>query len=181
MMETLTAIRRAGVDIIVTYYARQAARTLQSREEAIKSRKLFEQARQILPGGVDSPVRAFQSVGGIPLFIRRASRHHRGRRRQPLHRLRDVLGPLIHGHAPSRLVKAIAEGGAARHELRAQSARAPARGTGARARAVDGTRALRQFRHRGGDERGAARAHSPAATRSSSSPAVITATRTASW
>ena len=36
----------------------------------------------------------------------------------------------------------------------AQSARAPARGTGARARAVDGTRALRQFRHRGGDERG---------------------------
>ncbi|MDR3611162.1 MAG: glutamate-1-semialdehyde 2,1-aminomutase [Ignavibacteriaceae bacterium] len=34
-----------------------------------KSKKLFEQARQIIPGGVNSPVRAFKSVGGNPLFI----------------------------------------------------------------------------------------------------------------
>jgi glutamate-1-semialdehyde 2,1-aminomutase len=34
-----------------------------------KSRKLFEQAKKYIPGGVNSPVRAFKSVGGDPLFI----------------------------------------------------------------------------------------------------------------
>ena len=38
----------------------------------VRSRTLFERARQILPGGVDSPVRAFHAVGGVPLFVRRA-------------------------------------------------------------------------------------------------------------
>ena len=38
-----------------------------------RSRLLFTRAQQILPGGVDSPVRAFKSVGASPLFIRRAS------------------------------------------------------------------------------------------------------------
>ena len=37
-----------------------------------RSRKLFSRAQRILPGGVDSPVRAFKSVGGTPLFIERA-------------------------------------------------------------------------------------------------------------
>ena len=74
------------------------------------SKKLFDRARQILPGGVDSPVRAFQAVGGAPLFVARASGA----------RLRDVdgntfidyvmsWGPLIHGHAPKGLVKAVAD------------------------------------------------------------------------
>jgi glutamate-1-semialdehyde 2,1-aminomutase len=36
------------------------------------SRKLFERARETIPGGVNSPVRAFGSVGGDPLFIVRA-------------------------------------------------------------------------------------------------------------
>jgi glutamate-1-semialdehyde 2,1-aminomutase len=73
------------------------------------SRALFDRARQILPGGVDSPVRAFQAVGGAPLFIKRASGA----------RLTDVdgntfidyvmsWGPAIHGHAPAGQVKAIA-------------------------------------------------------------------------
>jgi glutamate-1-semialdehyde 2,1-aminomutase len=72
------------------------------------SRNLFARACQILPGGVDSPVRAFTAVGGAPLFIRRASGA----------RLYDVdgnafidyvmsWGPLIHGHAPRGLVKAL--------------------------------------------------------------------------
>jgi glutamate-1-semialdehyde 2,1-aminomutase len=72
------------------------------------SRKLFARAVGILPGGVDSPVRAFTAVGGSPLFIRRAYGV----------RLEDVdgntfidyvmsWGPLIHGHAPAGLVKAI--------------------------------------------------------------------------
>lgn len=34
-----------------------------------KSERLFERARQIFPGGVNSPVRAFRSVGGVPRFI----------------------------------------------------------------------------------------------------------------
>jgi glutamate-1-semialdehyde 2,1-aminomutase len=74
-----------------------------------RSRSLFARATKILPGGVDSPVRAFAAVGASPLFIRRASGC----------RLEDVdgntfidyvmsWGPLIHGHAPRGLVKAIA-------------------------------------------------------------------------
>jgi glutamate-1-semialdehyde 2,1-aminomutase len=73
-----------------------------------KSARLFSHALKILPGGVDSPVRAFKSVGSSPLFIRRA----RGAR------LYDVdgnayidyvmsWGPLIHGHAPRGLIKAL--------------------------------------------------------------------------
>ncbi|WP_375585230.1 glutamate-1-semialdehyde 2,1-aminomutase [Cyclobacterium xiamenense] len=37
-----------------------------------KSKRLFEQAKQSIPGGVNSPVRAFKAVGGNPLFIARA-------------------------------------------------------------------------------------------------------------
>jgi glutamate-1-semialdehyde 2,1-aminomutase len=35
------------------------------------SEKMFAAASRILPGGVDSPVRAFKSVGGTPLFVTR--------------------------------------------------------------------------------------------------------------
>ncbi len=38
-----------------------------------ESARLFERARRHIPGGVNSPVRAFKSVGGEPLFIERAS------------------------------------------------------------------------------------------------------------
>jgi glutamate-1-semialdehyde 2,1-aminomutase len=66
-----------------------------------KSQKLFARALGVLPGGVDSPVRAFQAVGGEPLFIRRAS----GARIEDAdgNRFIDYVmswGPLIHGHAP---------------------------------------------------------------------------------
>ncbi|MFO7340483.1 MAG: aspartate aminotransferase family protein, partial [Lysobacteraceae bacterium] len=37
-----------------------------------RSHALFERARQLLPGGVNSPVRAFKSVGGEPFFVQRA-------------------------------------------------------------------------------------------------------------
>jgi len=74
-----------------------------------RSQRLFARAQTLLPGGVDSPVRAFKSVGGSPLFIARASGAT----------LVDVdgnkyidyvmsWGPLIHGHAPKGLTKAIA-------------------------------------------------------------------------
>jgi len=74
-----------------------------------RSRSLFFRAQQILPGGVDSPVRAFKAVGASPLFIARASGAH----------IQDVdgntfidyvmsWGPLIHGHAPRGLTTALA-------------------------------------------------------------------------
>lgn len=37
------------------------------------SKALFEQAQRYIPGGVNSPVRAFRGVGGEPIFIERAS------------------------------------------------------------------------------------------------------------
>jgi len=74
-----------------------------------RSKKLFAEAVQVLPGGVDSPVRAFKSVGGSPLFIARAS----GATIEDVdgNEFIDYVmswGPLIHGHAPRGLVKAIA-------------------------------------------------------------------------
>ena len=38
-----------------------------------RSRELFERARRVIPGGVDSPVRAFGAVGGVPPFIERGA------------------------------------------------------------------------------------------------------------
>jgi glutamate-1-semialdehyde 2,1-aminomutase len=74
-----------------------------------KSTRLFSRAQNILPGGVDSPVRAFKAVGATPLFIRRAA----GSRIEDVdgNRYIDYVmswGPLIHGHAPPGLVKALA-------------------------------------------------------------------------
>jgi glutamate-1-semialdehyde 2,1-aminomutase len=73
-----------------------------------KSQRLFARAVDVLPGGVDSPVRAFKSVGGTPLFIKRAW----GSTIEDVDGNRYVdyvmsWGPLIHGHAPKGLVKAI--------------------------------------------------------------------------
>ena len=75
---------------------------------APESTRLFNRARRVLPGGVNSPVRAFGAVGGRPPFVERA----RGAR------LYDVdgrsyidyvmsWGPLIHGHAPPDLTRAL--------------------------------------------------------------------------
>ena len=38
------------------------------------SQGLFERAKKVIPGGVNSPVRAFRSVGGEPVFVSRAER-----------------------------------------------------------------------------------------------------------
>ena len=73
-----------------------------------KSVELFQEAQKLLPGGVDSPVRAFRAVGGQPLFIERGEGPY----------LFDVdgnryidyvlsWGPLIAGHAHPDVVQAI--------------------------------------------------------------------------
>ncbi len=75
-----------------------------------KSQQLFERAQQSIPGGVNSPVRAFKSVGGTPLFIQKAKGPY----------LYDVdgrqyidyiasWGPMILGHAWQPGVRAIQE------------------------------------------------------------------------
>ena len=73
-----------------------------------RSSRLFSRALGILPGGVDSPVRAFKAVDASPLFIRRAS----GAYIEDVdgNRFVDYVmswGPLIHGHAPKGLIKAL--------------------------------------------------------------------------
>ena len=77
-------------------------------KQPTKSRRLFAQASAILPGGVDSPVRAFKSVGATPLFITNAA----GSKIDDAdgNRYIDYVmswGPLIHGHAPRGLIRAI--------------------------------------------------------------------------
>jgi len=73
-----------------------------------QSQALFERAARVIPGGVNSPVRAFKSVGGSPLFIRKAYGS----------RLVDVdgneyldyvgsWGPMICGHAHPRVLAAV--------------------------------------------------------------------------
>ena len=75
-----------------------------------RSKRLFARALEILPGGVNSPVRAFKAVGGTPHFIARATGA----------RITDIdgntfidyvgsWGPMIHGHAPRGLVRALAK------------------------------------------------------------------------
>jgi glutamate-1-semialdehyde 2,1-aminomutase len=73
------------------------------------SKRLFEEAQRYLPGGVDSPVRAFKAVGGgTPLFIKRSQ----GSRLydEDGNEFIDYVGswgPLILGHAHPLVVKAI--------------------------------------------------------------------------
>jgi glutamate-1-semialdehyde 2,1-aminomutase len=79
------------------------------RSRYARSEKLFAAASRILPGGVDSPVRAFKAVGASPLFIVRG----RGATIEDVdgHKYIDYVmswGPLIHGHAPKGLLKILA-------------------------------------------------------------------------
>jgi len=73
-----------------------------------KSIELFQKAQQLLPGGVDSPVRAFKAVGGQPLFIERGEGPYvydvDGNRY-----IDYVLswGPLITGHSHPKVVEAV--------------------------------------------------------------------------
>jgi glutamate-1-semialdehyde 2,1-aminomutase len=75
-----------------------------------KSKQLFERAKQVIPGGVNSPVRAFKAVGGNPLFIARGAGC----------RIVDVdgseyidyvgsWGPLILGHCHPEVIEALVQ------------------------------------------------------------------------
>ncbi|WP_088655465.1 glutamate-1-semialdehyde 2,1-aminomutase [Geofilum rhodophaeum] len=78
-----------------------------------KSRAAFEKAQKLIPGGVNSPVRAFKSVGGDPLFIDRA----KGARVWDLDGNSYVdfvasWGPMILGHAREEIVQAVQQAAA---------------------------------------------------------------------
>ncbi|MEN9297970.1 MAG: glutamate-semialdehyde--aminomutase [Bacteroidota bacterium] len=75
-----------------------------------KSISLFERAQQSIPGGVNSPVRAFKSVGGTPIFIEKAKGAYLYD--ADGNRYIDYIaswGPMILGHAYEPVVKAIQE------------------------------------------------------------------------
>ena len=72
------------------------------------NRELFERAQRVMPGGVNSPVRSFRSVGGTPYFVARASGPFvwdvEGRRYIDYV---QSYGPGILGHAPPDVVAAV--------------------------------------------------------------------------
>ncbi len=74
------------------------------------NRSLFARAQQVMPGGVNSPVRSFRSVGGIPYFVDRAEGAYvwdvEGRRYIDYV---QSYGPGIVGHAHPDVVKAVHE------------------------------------------------------------------------
>jgi glutamate-1-semialdehyde 2,1-aminomutase len=83
-------------------------------EDAPVSQALFDRAKAIVPGGVNSPVRAFRAVGGTPRFMARGA--------GPWlfdaddRRYVDLVcswGPLIHGHAHPEIVAAVQRAAAA--------------------------------------------------------------------
>lgn len=78
--------------------------------DAPRSRSLLERAVRVIPGGVNSPVRAFRGVGGSPVFIRRAEGPHVWD--ADGHRYIDYVGswgPMLFGHAHPRILDAVRE------------------------------------------------------------------------
>ena len=69
---------------------------------------LFEHAQQHIPGGVNSPVRAFRSVGGDPVFVKRAQGAYFWDESDK--RYIDYVGswgPMILGHAHPAVIEAV--------------------------------------------------------------------------
>ena len=65
-----------------------------------RSKYLFNRAQEVIPGGVNSPVRAFKAVGGQPLFIKEAKGAYMVDADD--NRYIDLInswGPMILGHA----------------------------------------------------------------------------------
>ena len=73
-----------------------------------KNQALFERAKKVIPGGVNSPVRSFSSVGGIPYFVRNAEGPYVWD--EEGHRYIDYVqsyGPMILGHSHPAVIEAI--------------------------------------------------------------------------
>src|SRR5579863_1253633 len=108
---------------------------------------LYQEACKYIPGGVNSPVRAFRGVGGEPIFFRKAAGAYLtaadGRR------YLDYVGswgPMILGHAHPQVIEAVQAVAADRNRDRAGAPRD-------RTHALPGSGALREFGHGGDHER----------------------------
>lgn len=78
-----------------------------------QSQALFARAQKVIPGGVNSPVRAFRSVGGEPVFIKRAEGAYLfGQDGAKYIDYIGSWGPMLLGHAHPLVVKAIVEAAA---------------------------------------------------------------------
>ncbi len=77
-------------------------------QSTTNSKTLFEKAKQFIPGGVNSPVRAFRAVGGNPLFIKRASGAYLYDEDDNVYiDLINSWGPMILGHAHPLIEEAV--------------------------------------------------------------------------
>ncbi|WP_415060965.1 glutamate-1-semialdehyde 2,1-aminomutase [Flavobacterium sp.] len=75
-----------------------------------RSSQLFAEAEKVIPGGVNSPVRAFKGVGGTPIFVKKAKGAYLYD--EDNNRLIDYInswGPMILGHAYEPVITAITE------------------------------------------------------------------------
>ena len=132
-----------------------------------RSEELFRRAQEVIPGGVNSPVRAFRSVGGNPLFIARGEGSH----------IFDVdgneyidyvgsWGPLLLGHRHPEILAALERALAIGTSFGAPTERGDRTGGGdPRRRALHRNGAAGELRHRSHHvARSAWRAASRAAT-----------------
>ena len=152
------------------------------------SARLFARAQQLIPGGVNSPVRAFRSVGGAPFFVQRAQGATLvtadGRE---LIDFVGTWGPAIHGHNHPRIKAAMIA--AAPGKTAPASARPTRYGKWSMAgeptvRLVPSIAKKRDVQQRhGSDDVGPSGwpAASPAGTKSSSLTAATTGTPIPSW
>src|SRR5688572_20093184 len=75
-----------------------------------RSHTLFEEAKKFIPGGVNSPVRAFRAVGGNPLFMKRAKGPYLyDEDGNEFIDLINSWGPMILGHANPEVEQAVRE------------------------------------------------------------------------
>ncbi|MDR6195506.1 glutamate-1-semialdehyde 2,1-aminomutase [Siphonobacter sp. SORGH_AS_0500] len=74
------------------------------------SEQLFQQAKEVIPGGVNSPVRAFRAVGGNPIFIKSAKGAYLVDEDDNTYvDLINSWGPMILGHANEMIQKAVSD------------------------------------------------------------------------
>ncbi len=74
------------------------------------SEQLFQQAKEVIPGGVNSPVRAFRAVGGNPIFIKSAKGPYLVDEDDNTYvDLINSWGPMILGHANEMIQKAVSD------------------------------------------------------------------------
>ena len=75
-----------------------------------KNQKLFENSQKYIPGGVNSPVRAFGSVGGTPIFFKSAkgSKLYDEENKEYIDFI-NSWGPMILGHAHPEVIKTVQE------------------------------------------------------------------------